>query len=73
MIKHMIRKHQINTYKNEILRNNKIEVSNCYLRVTNAKAAKQNQNTYEKNQKYLEMNIQHNNKTKRNKTIKKKT
>ena len=31
-----------------------------------------NQNTYEKNQKYLEMNIQHYNKTKRNKTIKKK-
>ena len=53
--------------------NMKIEVSNHYLRVTNAKAAKQNQNTYEKNQKYLEMNIQHYNKTKRNKTIRKKT
>ena len=53
----MIRKHQINTYKSEILRNNKIEVSNHYLRVTNIKTIKQNQNTYEKNQKYLKMNI----------------
>ena len=69
----MIKKHQIKTYKSEIPRNNKIEVHNHYLRVTNAKAAKQNQNTYEKNQKYLEMNIQHYNKTKRNKTIRKKT
>ena len=68
----MIRKHQINTYKSEIPRNNKIEVSNHYLRVTNVKMTKQNQNTYEKNQKYLETNIQHYNKTKRNKTIKKK-
>ena len=72
IIKHMIRKHQINTYKSKIPRNNKIEVSNHYLRVTNTKAAKQNQSTYEKNQKYLEMNIQHYNKTKRNKTIRKK-
>ena len=53
----MIRKHQINTYKNEIPRNNKIEVSNCYLRVTNTKMTKQNQNIYEKNQKYLKMNV----------------
>ena len=51
----MIRKHQINTYKSEIPRNNEIEVSNCYLRVTNVKTTKQNQNTYEKNQKYLEI------------------
>ena len=57
IIKHMIRKHQIKTYKSEIPRNNKIEVSNHYLRVTNTKTTKQNQNTYEKNQKYLEMNI----------------
>ena len=69
----MIRKHQINTYKNEIPRNNKIKVSNRYSRVTNAKMTKQNQNTYEKNQEYLEMNMLHYNKTKRNKTLKKKT
>ena len=53
----MIRKHQINIYESEIPRNNEIEVSNYYLRVTNAKTTKQNQNTYEKNQKYLETNI----------------
>ena len=34
---------------------NKI-IKHCYLRVPNAKTTKQNQNTYEKNQKYLEMN-----------------
>ena len=34
IIKHMIEKHKINTYKNEIPRNNKIKVSNHYLRVT---------------------------------------
>ena len=53
----MIRKHQTKTYKSKIPRNNKIKISNRHLRVTNTKAAKQNQNTYEKNQKYLEMNI----------------
>ena len=69
----MIKKHKINTYKNEIPRINEIKVSNCYLRVTNTKVTKQNQNTYEKNQEYLEMSMLHYNKTKRNKTIKKKT
>ena len=68
----MIKEHQVNINHNEIPRNNKIKVSNCYLRVTNAKTTKQNQNIYENNQKYLKMNTQHNNKTKRNKTIKKK-
>ena len=43
----MIKKHKINTHKNEILRNNEIKISNRYLRVTNAKMTKQNQNTYE--------------------------
>ena len=69
----MIKKHKMNIYKNEIPRINEIKVSNRYLRVTNAKVTKQNQNTYEKNQEYLEMNMLHYNKTKRNKTIKKKT
>ena len=67
----MAEKYQAKAYKSKILENNKIEVSNHYLRVTNAKMAKKNQNTYEKNQ-YLKMNIQHYNKTKRNKTIRKK-
>ena len=44
IIKHMIKKRQIKTYKSEIPRNNKIEVSNRYLRVTNIKTTKQNQN-----------------------------